>query len=353
MPHEQEERERLEGAAESRELRRRRDHLERYLAHLRIAQHHFAEATNPRSPSPLDEALAQGHSTLDGLNQRLGGHIHGRRRPKRRTTEDQDEVLMFVDECGSPRLSASADSFGAFALGAVLVRRESYREFEETWSKWKRSVWGTDSKKIHEPDVRVGHGPFWFEGNRSRRRRALDSLHETIRQLDFKSVVVVIRRQAYVDQYGHGGINDILPEAPYPMALDFLSERLVFALDQEFAGAKGRLIAESRGPLEDAQLQREFARLQIDGTTYISASWFRHQLDPGIRFGTKNERIAGLEVADLLCRPYAEKALAPTSSPARWPEFREKLCLGRETAHSPVGIKVVPWSDEHEGFWKS
>ena len=346
-------REYLEASADNRELLRRRDHLERYLAHLRIAQHHYTEAVVRQGVNPLDQALAQGYSTLDSLNSRLGGHIHGRRRPKGRGTSTQQDVLVFVDECGSPRLSASADSFGAFALGAVVVTQEAYGAFERTWNEWKRSIWGTPSKRIHEPEVRSGHGAFWFDGNASLRRRAINSLSRTISQLDFKTVVVVIRRQAYVEQYGHGGINDILPEAPYPMALDFLSERLVLAIDEDFAGGRGRLIAESRGPLEDAQLQREFARLQIDGTTYISASWFRHQLVPGIQFGTKNDGLAGLEVADLLCRPYAEKALHPSSSPLRWPEFREKLSLGRETAHSPVGIKVVPWSDEHEGFWKS
>ncbi len=352
MPQNPEQREHLEAAADNRELRRRRDHLERYLAHLRIAQHHFAEAAVHQSPNPLDHALADGYSTLDGVNSQLGGHIHGRRRPKNSAASDQ-EVLVFVDECGSPRLSASADTLGAFALGAVIVTRDEYRNFEQTWNGWKNSIWGTATKRIHEPEVRSGHGAFWFDGDRTRRHRATRSLRETISHLNFKAVVVVIRRQAYVQEYGRGGINEILPEAPYPMALDFLSERLVFALEQEFAGGKGSLIAESRGPLEDAQLQREFARLQIDGTTYISASWFRHQLAPGIQFGTKSDRMAGLEVADLLCRPYAEKVLAPASTPPRWPEFRAKLCQGQETAHSPVGIKVVPWSEDHEGFWKS
>ena len=137
------------------------------------------------------------------------------------------------------------------------------------------------------------------------------------------------------------------------MALDFLSERLVFALNQDFANGKGQLIAESRGPREDAQLQQEFARLHIDGTTYISASWFRSQLIPGIQFGRKDDLMAGLEVADLLCRPCAEKALDPSSTPERWPEFRANLCQGRETANSLVGIKVIPWSPEHNGFWQS
>lgn len=352
MPHDQREGERLESSADNRDARRRLDHLERYLAHLRIARYHYGEAV-PGASDPLDQALSEGYGRLDGLQGKLGSHIQGRRRAPHPEREGQRGVLVFVDECGSPRLHASADALGAFAVGAVLVARDEYARFKRLWNGWKRSVWGTEEQMIHEPDVRKGRGPFWLEGDRRRQREAVATLHETISQLPFTAVVVVIRREAYVAEYGHGGVNEILPESPYLMALDFLAERLVFALDGEFGNGRGRLIVESRGPLEDAGLQREFARLHIDGTSYISAKWFRQQLAPGIRFGRKDERMPGLEVADLLCRPCAEKALRPTSTPERWPEFRDKLCLGRETAHSPVGIKVVPWSEEHKGFWKS
>ena len=214
-------------------------------------------------------------------------------------------------------------------------------------------MWGTDQKKVHEPDVRQGRGPFWFEGDPGRRRIALDSLARTLQELDFTAVVVVIRCREYLAELGKQAMDITLPEHPYHMALDFLSERLVLTLDSEFDGAIGRVIAESRGPLENAQLQHEFSRLHIDGTSYISDTWFRHQLIPGIQFATKDDYLAGLEVADLLARPCAEKVLGPTATPPRWPEFRAKLSPLQETAHSPLGIKVVPWSDDLTDFWKS
>ena len=352
MPYDQWEGERLGASADDRDARRRLDHLERYLAHLRIARHHFGEAVRG-VPDPLDQVLSEGYSSLDGLRQELGSHIQGRRRAPHPEREGQKEVLVFVDECGSPRLHASTDDFGAFAVGAVLVAADEYARFTDSWNGWKRSVWGAENEMIHEPNLRRRNGPFWLDGDRRRQQEAVAALHDTIRQLRFVAVVVVIRRQAYVAEYGHAGVNAILPEAPYHLALDFLTERLVFALNGEFGNGRGRLIAESRGPLEDAQLQWEFARLHIDGTSYVSARWFRQQLASGIRFGRKGDRMPGLEVADLLCRPCAEKALDPTSDPERWSEFRGKLCIGQETAHSPVGIKVVPWSEGHEGFWKS
>ena len=137
------------------------------------------------------------------------------------------------------------------------------------------------------------------------------------------------------------------------MALDFLLERIVLALETHFNGAYGHIIAEARGPREDALLQYEYVRLHLDGTSYISPSWFRQQLAPSIEFKIKKDNISGLQIADLLARPCGEKILDPSSSPVRWPQFRGKLCPGQETAHSILGLKVVPWGQRYADIWKS
>ncbi|MFN8638271.1 MAG: hypothetical protein U0360_02170 [Dehalococcoidia bacterium] len=98
----------------------------------------------------------------------------------------------------------------------------------------------------------------------------MNSLAATLRTLDFTVVVVVIRADAYLAEFKAEPMDTTLPEHPYHMALDFLAERLAMVLDGRFRGARGQLIVESRGPLEDAELQHEFARLQIDGTSYTA-----------------------------------------------------------------------------------
>ena len=105
--------------------------------------------------------------------------------------------------------------------------------------------------------------------------------------------------------------------------------------------------------LEDALFQREYARLLIDGTSYVSSAWFRQQLRPGIEFRTKQDNVSGLQLADLLARPCGEKVLNPDQAPERWSVFREKLCPGQETAHSILGMKVVPWGDKYRNVWRS
>ena len=132
----------------------------------------------------------------------------------------------------------------------------------------------------------------------------------------------------------------------YDMALDFLCERIVMALDEEYEGAKGEMIAEARGPKDDARLQHEFVRLHLDGTSYIASSWFRQQLSPAIDFKTKRENVPGLQLADLLARPCGEKVLNPDGSPARWDVFSDKLVRTKKMLNSPLGIKIMPWDSK-------
>jgi len=170
-------------------------------------------------------------------------------------------------------------------------------------------------------------------------------------ELEFTAIVCVIRRDAYATTYGAAGLDESLPAHLYLMSLDFVLERLALCLDVEFNGGRARVVAESRGPKEDALLQHEFARLLLQGTSYISSSWFRQQLHPGITFEARRCLLVRLQVADLLGRPCAEKALNPDSDPARWAEFRAKLCPGRETKNSLIGLKIVPWDASFSDIW--
>jgi hypothetical protein len=137
------------------------------------------------------------------------------------------------------------------------------------------------------------------------------------------------------------------------MMLHFLLERAAISLQEHFDGAKAHVIIEARGGKEDALMQYEFARLFLDGTTYLSAAYFRAQFFPGIVFRVKSENCSGLQLADLLARPCAEKVLNPKSDPDRWTCFRDKLCTGVFTRNSILGLKIIPWDDRYEDVLKS
>ena len=243
---------------------------------------------------------------------------------------------------------SALDVFPVFVLAAVITRDIDHGVVDATWKRWKHDHLGRDAI-VHEPDVRKVNPP--FRGVKG--VAAVAGLPKILAELDFRALAVVVHRADYVADFGTGSIDASLPAHAYMMALDFLMERAVLALDREFGGARALLVAESRGPKEDAMLQYEFSRLHLEGTSYICPSWFRQQLQPGIRFLSKQDNSTGLQLADLLARPAGEKVAKPDEDPPRWSTFREKLCLGQETKNSIIGLKIVPWRQRYEGLWKS
>ncbi len=293
----------------------------------------------------LDALLAKSGHALNRLKDAARGKVYGRKRPQ---GTNKDEILVFLDECGDWNLSDTAD-FDVFALAAVLVPAATYeRTLDPMWKGWKATNLGSAAELVHEPDIRYRRYGF-----KNATPELLASLDQVLAELPFHAVVCVIRRSAYQSQFGTEAMDESLPNIGYLMALDFVLERVVMAMDRLWGGGVGTIIAEARGPYEDALIQFEAARLHLAGTSYISSSWFRQQLKPGIEFLTKRDNSTGLQIADLVVRPCADRIIDPASTPTRWDAVRGHLCDGIETKHSIIGLKVLPWDDQFADIWKS
>jgi hypothetical protein len=338
----------LAGSRQFRVAARRKDRHERYLHFLRLAMR--TRVDNGYTAEKVESAIKQGDDELAALAALVGGRIYPRRRPK--TIETDRTCTIFIDECGAHSLKAK-EKFDAFCLAAIIIADENLHRIDRQWKRWKRQYLGAAAKLVHEPDIRRGRNSFWCKGDVSQRRRAVKALDPILARLDFAAVACVVHRTKYVKEVGKRALDESLPEHPYLMTMHFLVERLAMALHGQFKGARGQVVIESRGPAEDAKVQYEFARLFLDGTSYISPSWIRRQFCPGLEFRTKEQNGTGLQLADLLARPCGEKVLDPTSVPDRWGVLREKLCPDMETAHSIVGLKIVPWNEQYKDLWKS
>lgn len=194
---------------------------------------------------------------------------------------------------------------------------------------------------------REGH----FAGERG--AALVESLRKFLETTELNVVACAINRIEYRKTAAPDPLDATLPDHMYLFAMDVLFERIAMVLDAKFPGGRAEVIVESRGPREDALLQYEFARLHLDGTTYIGDAFFRARLCPGITFHAKTQNCTGLQLADLVARPISEKVADPASTPERWPEVRTKLCPGQETKHSILGLKIAPWSEDYEGLWES
>jgi hypothetical protein len=298
----------------------------------------------------LEDLIQQGKDELVNFVDAAKGPVLPRRRPQNKASGET--CTIYIDECGSHNLAAK-EKFQAFVLSAVAIRDCQLAELDARWKWWKRYYLGSSTKKVHEPDIRDGAKSFWCHGKAKKREKAVAALDLIIPKLDFTGFACVVNMERYKELVGAKPLDESLPTHLYLMAVNFLAERLALALDTHFNGAKGRLVLEARGPKEDATIQYEFARLFLDGTSYVSATFFRDQFFPGLEFRRKDSNSTGLQLADLLARPCGEKILNPCSTPGRWHVFRDRLCPGLETAHSILGLKVVPWEERYEDIWTS
>ena len=98
--------------------------------------------------------------------------------------------------------------------------------------------------------------------------------------------------------------------------------------------------------MEDARLQLEYQRLQLEGTLFQSSTWFRYQLGPHITFQEKADNVTGLQVIDILLKAVIDKLIAPESDPLRWDIARTKLYDGDGRRVRGWGLKLFPHDDE-------
>ena len=103
----------------------------------------------------------------------------------------------------------------------------------------------------------------------------------------------------------------------------------------------GTVIAEGRGPLEDAKLQFEYVRLRIEGTQYHHPSTFRQLFQDSVEFRGKTSNDAGLQIVDLVARPIAD-AIAGRKTGGRWDGITPKLSAGRSGRPKSQCIKYRP-----------
>jgi hypothetical protein len=340
--------EELSLARPNRVAAQRKQRHERYLHYLSIAAR--TRSDNGFPAERLEELIQQGKDELSNLTDAAKGRIAPRRRPQNKASGET--CTIYIDECGSHNLAAK-EKFQAFVLSAVAIRDCRLAQVDAEWKSWKRYYLGSSTKKVHEPDIRAGEKSFWCGGNKAKRKKAIAALDKIIPRLDFTGFACVVNMGRYKELVGAKPLDESLPAHLYLMAVNFLAERLALALDTQFNGAKGRLVLEARGPKEDATIQYEFARLFLDGTSYVSAAFFRQMFFPGLEFRCKESNTTGLQLADLLARPCGEKVLKPRGVPNRWQAFRNKLCVGMETGHSILGLKVVPWEERYEDIWTS
>ena len=245
-------------------------------------------------------------------------------------------------------MKAIDPAFPIFCLCAVIVSRDDFASFDRRWKTWKAEWLKSWQERVHEPDVRRRSRRF-YDVDPARQQARIDALSAQLNSLTFTCVAAVIDKRELQRQFPSGSVDEFLPASTYLMCINFVFERVVHFLFERGNDAYGLVISEARGLREDAEVAAQFIRLQLTGTQFISDSYFRNQLRPYVEFRRKERNESGLQIADLLARPVAEKVIAPASTPERWPEAAAKLDDGGQNRRSSYGLKVFPTRDIRGG----
>jgi hypothetical protein len=329
-----------------RAARQKLGHAQDYLAFLEIARR--AKLRLHQDTSVLEREIETARNMVANLSQKADARIDPRRKLPRPVRADhlgpRSEYILFLDECGSHAVGAGADGFPVFSLCGVIVEATRYAAFDQSWRDWKTRWLGSPNARVHEPAVRTRSGLF-YDKDRVRARGRIAALDAHIESLPFTCIAAAIDKRRFAEAYPSGIVDNFLPRSPYLMCVDFIMERFTHFLCHVGHGAQGAVRAESRGLREDAEVHHEYIRLHLEGTQFCSESQFRGYLRPSIQFERKDGNSSGLQIADLMARPIADKILNPAGSPERWEIVAAKLYDGTRDRRGSYGLKIFPAPD--------
>lgn len=209
--------------------------------------------------------------------------------------------LLFLDESGDHNLHKIDPFHPIFVLGGIIVdRKYAFSTMQEKLSRFKIDLFGTDQIILHTADfTRQRNG---FEKMKDANFCSLfyKKLNELICSLDIKVVACAIKKQHHFAKYGIDAIG------PYHLSLRVLVERFCFELSSSITRAE--IIAESRDDTLNRQLDLAWLDIKVSGTTFMQASKINKKIS-SLHIKTKQENLAGLEIADAVVTPIARKLL--------------------------------------------
>lgn len=220
------------------------------------------------------------------------------------------EFIVFADESGDHGMENIDPGFPIFALVFCIFAKDEYtRTVEPAVRDLKFRYFGHDAAILHERDIRRQTPPFDFLRRNSALREEFHSeVGDLIQSVGMQVVASIIDKERHRRRYTN-------PWNPYQIAMHFCLEALcAFMIRQKQHGRLIHVVFESRGKAEDAALELEFRRI-----TDNRAHWGVRHVDFGKcrfepLFVPKAGNHSGHQIADLIARPLALRALRPTQS---------------------------------------
>jgi len=214
---------------------------------------------------------------------------------------------MYIDESGDHTYYEEEDPAKRYlGLTGTLIEYEYYRTtFQPQLEllKQKHFPHSPDEPVIlHRADIVNRRGSFWRLRDPEKEKAFNEALLQFLKEQVYCIITVVIDKNSHIKRYADAAYH------PYHYCLTAMLERYCGYLN--FYNARGDVLAESRGGVEDRQLKIAYRSLYEEGTYYRGINFFQKALTSGeIKLKPKWKNIAGLQLSDLLAYPSKQEIL--------------------------------------------
>lgn len=208
---------------------------------------------------------------------------------------------LYVDEVGVDVVKRlHSDNFRFLSLTGVAMTLQHARDYlEPTFNAIKADVFNQDPDSpicFHRTDIRSSKGPFECLKQIDKRSEFDTKILRVMSDCDYKVITVLVDKAWMVEQEHWEIVH------PYHYLMEILVEKYAQLLMR--MRSTGDIMAESRGKPQDKELQAQFERSRATGTRYASKELIFERIPhPKLKFRTKQDNIAGLQLCDLLAHP--------------------------------------------------
>lgn len=230
---------------------------------------------------------------------------------------------LYLDEVGNEDLGHAHERRHRFLslTGVIMELQTVSRDLQPRIAALKELVRSDPDEPVHlhRKDILQKKGPFQILGDEETRREFDQRALEMIAQVSYRLITVTIDKLWFREQ------SNLSSRHPYHFLLEMLIERYVLFLRRR--QAQGDIMPEKRQGRHDEALQAEFERFRTQGTKFASAEEISRWLPQSrLKFRSKKECVAGLELCDLLAHPSYVYGLS---------------LMGHETRPGPFARQVI------------
>lgn len=251
---------------------------------------------------------------------------------------------LYVDEVGTDTMSRlDEDNHRYLSLTGVAMKITDARDvLEPALNVLKSTIFDHDPDSpvvLHRKEIMGGKGPYQILRQDASVASAFDTaILDIFTNTPYFVITALIDKAWMADQWHWQQTH------PYHYLLEILVEKYVRFLER--MGTIGDIMPESRQG-KDGVLQAEYNKIRANGTTYRNPAAIEAALrGPALKFRTKKDNVAGLQLCDLLAHPSHIFVRDAMGHPVNLGPFARKVCdVLKKTKYDRS-----PWDGRLKGY---